>query len=638
MNVPTSPTPVASNSPTWPNPRSRRRAFRLLAVFLALVPFVILELTLVALDVANPSAENDPLSGFSQSGRLFELDQEEGVYRTATARGLFFGDQEFAVEKPDDGFRLFCLGGSTVRGRPFTTESSFTRWLDLELADRSEGRTIEAVNCGGLSYASYRLRPIVAEVLRHRPDLIVVATGHNEFLEDRSYRGLKDRNAAVAWLEDRALSSRTVTLCRTWLQSGEVEEQSEGPEDVQARLDDQRGFASYYRDAAWQDEVVSQYVASLEAMIAACRRAEVPLVLVRLGSNLRDCPPFKSEHRAGITPEELAAWQAAMDEGAAATEERRFEAALEAFLKAEGVDDQHALVAWRIARTLDRIGRPDEAVAAFRRARDLDVCPLRMISRLDESLQLVASRSGTPLVDAAGSIEADSTEGLPGSDWYVDHVHPTLRGHQRIAELVVAEIGRGGWLPLSAPLTAARRRHSRRRHFRRLGPVFFSNGARRVEWLENWARRHRLDTEVQPVSWREFARAGNRAMDFRQWADAWTAYAQALATCPDVSSAAVTVLLHARWLFEQGRSGDASDLVDRLGELPEAEQGAVAPIWSRAALVLAVETADREQAERMLARYGRLIKATTSSPDATGWSTVMPDVLDRARRLVGSDP
>ena len=105
-----------------------------------------------------------------------------------------------------------------------------------------------------------------------------------------------------------------------------------------------------------------------------------------------------------------------------------------------------------------------------------------------------------------------------------------------------------------------------------------------------------------------------------------------------MSSAAVTVLLHARWLFEQGRSGDASDLVDRLGELPEAEQGAVAPIWSRAALVLAVETADREQAERMLARYGRLIKATTSSPDATGWSTVMPDVLDRARRLVGSDP
>ena len=607
-------------------------------MFLALVPFLALELVLVTLDVANPSSADDPLSGFSQSGRLFELDQRDEVYRTATARGLFFGDQEFAAEKPEDGFRVFCLGGSTVRGRPFTTESSFTRWLDLELADRSEGRTIEAVNCGGLSYASYRLRPIVAEVLRYRPDLIVVATGHNEFLEDRSYRGLKDRNAAVAWLEDRAMSLRTVTLCRRWLQSDEPEKQSEGPEEVQARLDEQRGFASYFRDAAWQDEVVNQYVESLNAMIAACRRAEVPLVLVRLGSNLRDCPPFKSEHRDGITPGELATWQAAMDVGVVATDERRLDQALVAFREAEEIDDQFALVAWRIARTLDRLGRSEEAATAYRRARDLDVCPLRMISRLDKSLQRVASQSGTPLVDAAGAIEADSDDGLPGSDWYVDHVHPTLRGHQRIAELLVEEIGRGGWLELSAAATAARVRLNRRRHFRRLGPVFFSNGSRRVEWLENWARRQRLDAEVHPVSWIEFARAGNRAMDFGQWEDAWKAYAQALAACPEVAPAAVTVLRHACWLFEQGRSGDAADLVDRLRELPEAEQGAVAPIWSRAALVLAVESGDREQAQRTLARYSRLIKATASSPDTTGWAGVMPDVLDRARRLVGSEP
>ena len=581
-------------------------------MFLALLPFLALELALVILDVANPSLADDPLSGFSQSGLLFELDQRDEVYRTATARGLFFGAQEFAAEKPEDGFRVFCLGGSTVRGRPFTTESSFTRWLDLELADRSEGRTIEAVNCGGLSYASYRLRPIVAEVLRYRPDLIVVATGHNEFLEDRSYRGLKDRNAAVAWLEDRAMSLRTVTWCRRWLQSDEPEKQSEGPEEVQARLDEQRGFASYFRDAEWQDEVVSQYVESLKAMIAACRRAEVPLVLVRLGSNLRDCPPFKSEHRDGITPGELSTWQAAMDAGVVATDERRLDQALMAFREAEEIDDQFALVAWRIARTLDRLGRPEEAATAYRRARDLDVCPLRMITRLDKSLQRVASQSGTPLVDAAGAIEADSDDGLPGSDWYVDHVHPTLRGHQRIAELLVEEIGRGGWLELSAAATAARVRLNRRRHFRRLGPVFFSNGSRRVEWLENWARRQRLDAEVQPVSWIEFARAGNRAMDFGQWEDAWKAYAQALAACPEVAPAAVTVLRHACWLFEQGRSGDAADLVDRLRELPEAEQGAVAPIWSRAALVLAVESGDREQAERTLARYSRRIKATAS--------------------------
>ena len=637
MARPESAVPEPSGRPASPRGRRRRWAFRLLAVGLAVAPFVVLELVLWGLDVADPSRADDPLSGFNRSGQLFEADSRDGVYRTATARGLFFGDQEFAVEKPEDGFRLFCLGGSTVRGRPFTTESSFTRWLGLELAERCQGRTVEAINCGGLSYASYRLRPIVAEVLGYQPDLVVVATGHNEFLEDRSYRGLKDRNTAVAWLEDRALSSRTVTLCRGWWRGGDDGGASHGPTEVEARLDQQRGYASYQRDRAWQDEVVAEYGRSLEAIIDTCRRAEVPLLLVRLGSNLRDCPPFKSQHRDGLSTEEVASWQAAMGLGEQETVARRFEAALAAFRRAEELDDQHALVAWRIARTLDRLGDSDRAAESYRRARDLDVCPLRMIGRLDEMLTAVARETGTRLVDAAGAIETASPEALPGSDWYVDHVHPTLQGHQKIAEILVEEVGRAGWLELSAPLASARRRRHRRRHFRRLGPVFFANGARRVGGLENWARRQRLDEEVQPVSSSEYARAGYRAIEFAEWDDAWRAYAQSLVSSTDAAPAAATILRHARRLFEQGRTGDAWDLVDWLGELPAAQQGALAPAWSRAALVLAVERGDRERADGLLDRYGRLLEATSASASVagSGWADVMPDVLQRARRLVG---
>ena len=252
-------------------------------------------------------------------------------------------------------------------------------------------------------------------------------------------------------------------------------------------------------------------------------------------------------------------------------------------------------------------------------------------------LTAVARETGTRLVDAAGAIETASPEALPGSDWYVDHVHPTLQGHQKIAEILVEEVGRAGWLELSAPLASARRRRHRRRHFRRLGPVFFANGARRVGWLENWARRQRLDEEVQPVSSSEYARAGYRAIEFAEWDDAWRAYAQSLVSSTDAAPAAATILRHARRLFEQGRTGDAWDLVDWLGELPAAQQGALAPAWSRAALVLAVERGDRERADGLLDRYGRLLEATSASASVpgSGWADVMPDVLQRARRLVG---
>jgi len=629
----------SANSATGLSAARRRKLFRLLAVLLAVIPFALVEATLLVLGIADPADADDPLSGFNAAGRLFEKDERDEVYRTAAARGLFFGDQEFALEKPRDGYRVFCLGGSTVRGRPFTTESSFTRWIGLELAERTEGkRTVEAVNCGGLSYASFRLRPIVKEVLEYAPDLIVIATGHNEFLEDRSYRGIKDRNAAWAWIEDHAMSLRSVTLCRRWLESSDSSPRrtDEKPSEVETRLDQQSGYASYERDLEWQSEVVAKYRESLEVMISACREANVPVILVRLGCNLRDCPPFKSQHRDMLDGALLTRWQKAMDRGAALTSERRFDEAVVAFREAEKIDDQHALVAWRIARTLDRLGLFQEAAVAYRKARDLDVCPLRMIEQLDKTLQEVASATGTPLVDAAASIESKSPAGIPGSDWYVDHVHPTLGGHQEIARLVVEQINRQGWVALSRPLNPARLRRHRRRQFRRLGPVFLANGARRVEWLENWARRQKLDDEVVPVSSHEYARDGFRSISFGRDKDAWESYAQSLAIAPTHgdTSPVITIVRHAEQLFWLGRTDDARDLIDHLGELPEVARGGLAPLWSHAALVIAVERGDRQAVGRLLRQYGSLLEAV-ELPDDAPFARVMPDVLKRSRRLAG---
>ncbi|MDP7276316.1 MAG: SGNH/GDSL hydrolase family protein, partial [Planctomycetaceae bacterium] len=435
-----------------PRPPARRWMFRAIAVGVGVLPLIAVELVLSILGLGEPGTAADPLAGFSGVHRLFERDSGTDEYRTSPSRGLFFGEQRFAVSKPDDGFRMFCLGGSTVRGRPFTTETSFTRWLELELAGRIPGRTFESVNCGGLSYASYRLLPILQEVLTYDPDLVVVATGHNEFLEDRSYKDIKSRSAVSAWIEDRALSLRTVTLVRSAFQETDRKQENKPsePSEVEARLDEQSGYASYHRDDAWRKRVVAQYEDSLRKMVVTCRAAEVPLVLVRLGSNLRDCPPFKSEHRDGLSPEGEAAWQRAFDDGAEAERQGMFSAALVSYHDAEEHDDQFALLFWRMARVLDRLGRFDEARAAYRRARDLDICPLRMVSELDECLVLVAQETKTPLVDAAAASEAASRERIPGYDWFMDHVHPTIFGHQQIAGLIAEKLDGEGLLPESS--------------------------------------------------------------------------------------------------------------------------------------------------------------------------------------------
>src|SRR5690606_27327237 len=170
--------PPEAARPAHP-PRRRRRLFIAGAALCGLLPLLGLEAGLRLAGVGDEITYQDPLVGFSRVSPLCERDDDAGVYRTARSHQAAFEEQQVSIQQPASGIRIFCLGGSTVRGRPYTTESAFARWLQIELAARDPDHNYEVVNCGGLSYASYRLSRILEEVLAYEPDLIIVATGHN---------------------------------------------------------------------------------------------------------------------------------------------------------------------------------------------------------------------------------------------------------------------------------------------------------------------------------------------------------------------------------------------------------------------------------------------------------------------------
>src|SRR3954464_5331092 len=165
--------------------------FRAVAIGLGLLPLVACELTLRALGTGKPTEFNDPFVGFSDIHPLFVLNEQTGHYEIPKSRQSHFQPDGFSAEKSPDEFRIFVLGGSTVQGRPWSIETSFTTWLELNLNASDRAHRYDVVNCGGVSYATYRLIPILQEVLNYQPDLIVFCEGHNEFLEDRSYAPLK---------------------------------------------------------------------------------------------------------------------------------------------------------------------------------------------------------------------------------------------------------------------------------------------------------------------------------------------------------------------------------------------------------------------------------------------------------------
>jgi lysophospholipase L1-like esterase len=498
---------------------ARRRWFALGAVVAGLLPLVALEAALRLFGLGHPADRPDPFAGFNGDAPLFE--RQGAVYRTARARAPFIAPQEFPAAKPPGSFRIFCFGGSTVYGHPYTGETAFPKWLELELAARDPARSWQAINCGGVSYASYRIAPMVREVLRYQPDLVILATGHNEFLEDRTYHTLKTRSAFWSGLQRTAYSLHTVGLVRQWLHRdaaagspppADPADPAPLPPDVTTRLDSASGYASYRRDDAWWQNVAAQYDESVRQIVAACRAAHVPVLLVRLGSNLRDCPPYKSEHRPNLAPGAEADWQAAFDLATTA-EKTDLPRALRFYQEAAAIDADYALLNFRLARVLDRLDRTAEALPYFEKAKDTDICPLRITAPLEQTLLKIATETHTPLVDAAQVIAARSPAGIPGNDWYVDHVHPTIGGHQLIARTIAAQFPARGWLTSAAEWPEDQRTAAYARHLATVGPAYFADGQRRLAWLEDWAKRQRLAAETIPVDAAGFARLAFRHLD-----------------------------------------------------------------------------------------------------------------------------
>lgn len=156
--------------------------------------FAGLELVLALIGVRPLVATEDPLVGFSGNIPLFvETSSPDGqvIMQTADNKLDLFNAQSFPKHKARGSYRIFCMGGPTTVGRPYKDSASFCGWLRAFLQTVQPQRNWEVINAGGVSYASYRVARLMRELVQYQPDLFIVYSGQNEFLEERSYGDLK---------------------------------------------------------------------------------------------------------------------------------------------------------------------------------------------------------------------------------------------------------------------------------------------------------------------------------------------------------------------------------------------------------------------------------------------------------------
>ncbi len=430
-------------------PSGISRGKKILLVLAGLAIIVLTELALRLLFFsAQHTSQRDPFVGFSAVNPLFvQYIADDGTVRMKTAPGklTWFNEQDFPLEKKAGTFRIFTLGGSTTYGRPYADPTSFSGWTRALLnADGSPERHYEVINAGGISYASYRVRVIAEELLHYSPDLFIIYTGHNEFLEARTYENLRDQPSLVFKARKLLSGMKIYQILKKTIGTGGAAEPDIGRKrsilapEVRTMLDSSAGLDLYVRDTLFSRGVFEHFRYNIRAIKRMCKQAGVPLIFLDPVDNIKDFSPFKSQGNPALSKADSARVAGLVSEGRLQLRDGRPRAAIGKFTAAAGLDSLYADHWFMLGRACLAAGDTASAAGYLLKARELDVCPLRAQSPIHRILgEEMAGADAPPLLDLPELFKGFVPGGLIGREVLIDHVHPLPESNLRIALFIL---------------------------------------------------------------------------------------------------------------------------------------------------------------------------------------------------------
>jgi len=425
----------------------------LFSVISTLAAFALLELLLVFVGVNPVTSLEDPFVGFSQQVPLMEASKDadgQEIMSTAKSKLTWFNAQSFPKKKPANTYRIFCLGGSTTYGHPYWDPTSYSRWLREFLPVIDPSQKFEVINAGGISYASYRVANVLEELSKYEPDLFIVYSVHNEFLERRTYAELFDESPISFQIRSALSKTKTWALLDELLRPRRSNTKPESdskrktetlPAEVDEILNHTIGPIDYHRDPEWQAKVLNHYTFNLKRMVAIARQNKAKIVFLTPASNEKNCSPFKSESPVDLSEVDQKRLNSLLSQAVSESSDDHSEKALQLLHEALTIDEHYAQTYYQIGRSQMSLQRYDEAKAAFRRALNEDVCPLRAVDGISNTVRQIATQEKVPIVDFEGHLRAlcqkQQGHAVFGDEYFMDHVHPSIEVHQQLARWII---------------------------------------------------------------------------------------------------------------------------------------------------------------------------------------------------------
>ena len=179
--------------------------------------------------------------------------------------------------KSANEFRVFAFGGSATAGMGFPYNGSFSRWLERMLQAAHPDREVEVVNMGRVGYSTEQVKVLFDEVLeKAEPDLLIVYSGHNEFLDVKARLALAGPPASRLsdWLDRH---SAAVRFARGLLPARKITDAE--------RSKILRDYIFLPLNPRQVQDTLARYRRNLTEMAQAAKKHQVPLIICTLLAN-----------------------------------------------------------------------------------------------------------------------------------------------------------------------------------------------------------------------------------------------------------------------------------------------------------------------------------------------------------------
>lgn len=362
------------------------------------------------------------------------------AFRSVTRRSY---DQTRTI--PERDVHVVVVGGSSAAGYPFDETFSIGRIVAWELQPFFPDRKVRAVVLAEQGATLESQHKKLAE-LAIIPDVLIVYSGHNEYISRFEWKRTVRPKAELAWpggltrpgeleaIFDRlARVSRFEKLVREAIDRNRLDSLppiSASRELVDLPPCDEDETAALHAD----------FQARLEAIVAFAIDAGAIPILISPCGNDADFEPNRSILKG---PYSDASWRkaiAARFAEALGLERSNPNRSTELY---RGLLDEHPEFAeahYRLATLARGSGDAKTAASHFISARNLDGFPFRCVEPFRAIYRAVAAERRVPLIDAQNLFESLVPDAILDDRLFMDGVHPSVSGQVALAEAVLAQL------------------------------------------------------------------------------------------------------------------------------------------------------------------------------------------------------